>query len=116
MEWLDSISTCLPAVPHVSFTVTFYSCHGKRKQPGINTAALPAFLLAPWTLFTTPDEPGKPIRKHPYLGPHAEPSQQEAIFSRCGPSLCAIKRAVGDLQTSGFDLDLTFAWGCHSCH
>lgn len=49
------------------------------------------------TLFTTPDEPGKPTRKHAYLGPHAKPSQQEAIFSLCGPSLCligAIERAV----------------------
>lgn len=48
----------------------------------------PPFCWPRGTLFTTPDEPGKPIRKQTYLGPHAKPSQQEAIFSRCGPSLC----------------------------
>lgn len=49
-----------------------------------------AFCWHRGTLFATPNEPGKPIRKHTYLGPHAKPSQQEAIFSRCGPSLCLI--------------------------
>lgn len=91
-EWLDSISTRSPAVPHVSFPAPFCSAlvTGRGSSLASTWPPCQAFCWHRGTLFATPDEPGKPIRKHTYLGPHAKPSQQEAIFSRCGPSLCLI--------------------------